>query len=76
MTENEGYLIILFESVSRAMQAEKTLKESGVSHKLIPVPKQVSSDCGVCIRFKPADRCAVMESLGPAAVFGRVIALP
>ncbi|PKN80222.1 MAG: hypothetical protein CVU51_14830, partial [Deltaproteobacteria bacterium HGW-Deltaproteobacteria-1] len=34
--------------------AEKILKAEKLPHKLIPVPKQISSDCGVCLRFEPA----------------------
>jgi hypothetical protein len=63
MTAEGKYLIVLFESVSRAIQAEKILKQSGIAHKLIPIPKQFNSDCGVCIRFKPEDRAAVCNAL-------------
>lgn len=63
MTSPEKYLIILFESVSRVIQAEKILKLSGITHKLIPIPKQLSSDCGVCIRILPADKDAVISAL-------------
>jgi len=34
------------------LKAEKILKQEGLPHKLIPVPKQISSDCGVCLRFE------------------------
>jgi hypothetical protein len=46
--------VILFKSVSYALKAEKILKACGLPHKLIPVPKQISSDCGICLRFEPA----------------------
>lgn len=42
--------VILFESVSATLLAEKTLRANGIPHKVIPVPKHISSDCGVCIR--------------------------
>lgn len=42
--------VILFESVSATLLAEKTLKANEIPHKVIPVPKHISSDCGVCIR--------------------------
>lgn len=44
------YYVALFDSVSHAMKAEKILKIRGIVHKIIPVPKEISSDCGVCIR--------------------------
>ncbi len=45
------FYVVLFRSVSHAMKAEKLLRTGKVPHKLIPVPKYISSDCGVCIRF-------------------------
>lgn len=51
MTEPEEYLVILFESVSYALKAEKILKQEGIPHKLIPVPRQISPDCGICLRL-------------------------
>jgi hypothetical protein len=47
------YLVALFQSVSHVISAERILKEAQVPHKVIPVPRKISSDCGVCIRFLP-----------------------
>ncbi len=47
------YLVALFKSVSHVISAECILKEAQVPHKIIPVPRKISSDCGVCIRFLP-----------------------
>lgn len=44
------YAIILFPSTHHAIRAEKKAKEHGFSIKLIPVPRHLSSDCGVCLR--------------------------
>ena len=46
-----GHCVILFDSVSSTLLAEKILKKEGIPHKVIPVPRHISSDCGVCIRF-------------------------
>lgn len=46
------YHVMLFQSVSYALKAEKILKAADLPHKLIPVPKQISSDCGICLRFE------------------------
>ncbi len=48
----DQYAIILFHSTSHALRAEKVLLEAGISCKLIPVPRHVSSDCGVCVRVE------------------------
>lgn len=42
----------LFPSVSHVMKAERMLLAEGLAIKIIPVPKSISSDCGVCIRFE------------------------
>jgi hypothetical protein len=49
--EEQRYIVFLFPSVSYALKAEKILKEAGIVHKLIPVPRHISSDCGVCLRI-------------------------
>jgi hypothetical protein len=64
--EEQEYLIALFSSVSHAMKAEKILKRSSIPHKIIPIPRHISSDCGVCIRFLPQLKAEVMEALGSA----------
>ena len=46
-----GYAVILVYSTSHAMRIEKLLAERGITCKLIPVPRQISSDCGVCLRI-------------------------
>ncbi|MCJ7663492.1 MAG: DUF3343 domain-containing protein [Desulfobacterales bacterium] len=53
MTDEQApsYGVVLFQSVNGALLAEKLLKKKGIEYKLIPVPRHLSSDCGVCIRF-------------------------
>ena len=46
-----AYAVLLFQSISSALRAEKLLKKQGIAYKLIPVPRHLSSDCGICIRF-------------------------
>lgn len=58
-----GWCVLLFDSVSQVLLAEKVLKQAALGHKVIPVPRQISSDCGVCIRFDPAVRDRVVEAL-------------
>ena len=44
-------------------KAEKRLKGKGVAIKLIPVPRQLSSDCGVCLRFRTEDESEIRRAL-------------
>ena len=43
--------VVLFYTTSAAIRAEKLLKRTGLAVKLIPTPRQFSSDCGIALRF-------------------------
>jgi len=60
--------VILFPSVHFALRAEKLMKAKEISHKLIPVPRHLSSDCGVCLRIPWEKREEAMEILAQAGV--------
>jgi len=47
MTE---YAYFLVDSTAQAMRLEKILMDKSVECKLVPVPRQFSSDCGLCAR--------------------------
>ena len=55
-------------SVRVAVRAEKVLDGAGIDCKLIPVPRHVSSDCGVCVRVLRSDRTAARQALQRARV--------
>lgn len=62
------YTVILVHSTSRAIRAEKILCQAGVESKLIPVPRHLSSNCGVCLRIERGDQQAALQALEAAAV--------
>ncbi len=45
------YGVVLFYTTSSAMRAEKLLAKEGYTVRLIPVPREFSSDCGIALRF-------------------------
>ncbi|HSR30688.1 MAG TPA: DUF3343 domain-containing protein [Anaerolineae bacterium] len=49
------YSVVLFHSTAHAIRAEKVLQRSGFRPKMIPTPRQLSSDCGMALRFNRAD---------------------
>ena len=67
MSGQPQYYVMLFKAVSYVLKAEKILKKEGLPHKLIPVPKYISSDCGICLRFEPA-----MQNKIEAALLNKV----
>lgn len=58
-----SYGVVLFQSISSALRSEKLLKKEGIAYKLIPVPRHLSSDCGVCIRFLTENESQIREVL-------------
>jgi hypothetical protein len=46
------YGVVLFHTTSAALRAERLAKQAGLTYKLIPVPRQLSSDCGISLRFE------------------------
>lgn len=62
MTPHE-YDVLLMQSTSHAVRAEKLLRGEGIECKMIPVPRHVSSDCGVCLRILAQDAEAARRLL-------------
>jgi len=61
MTSSD-YGVVLFYSTSAAIRAEKLTQGAGLKVKLIPVPRQLSSDCGISLRFE-WDQADVVRSI-------------
>ena len=56
--------ILIFQSVHQVMKAEKALKERGMIVDLIPVPREISSDCGVAIQVPSEARADALCFIG------------
>lgn len=67
MTEKRHTVVLVY-STSHALRAEKVLTEAAIACKLIPVPRQLSSDCGVCVRIRGADREATRKAVDEAGL--------
>ncbi len=62
------YVAVLFAGTSHAVRAESLLVRAGVPCRLIPVPRELSSDCGVCVRLEPADEERALAILAEAGL--------
>jgi hypothetical protein len=62
------FAVILVHSTSHAIQAERVLKRAGLTVKLIPTPRHLSSDCGSAVRIAAADRDRGEAALTEAGV--------
>ena len=50
-------------SANHTVRAESVLLKNGVHCKMIPVPRNISSDCGVCVRIFAEDKEHALEVL-------------
>jgi hypothetical protein len=55
--------LLVFVSVHQVMKAEKLLKGQGVKIDLIPMPREISSDCGVAIELPWGSKREVLDLL-------------
>jgi len=62
------YGAVLFYTTSSAMRAEKLLTKAGYAVKLIPTPREFSSDCGIALCFDWAQQEQVKSVLETARV--------
>ena len=60
--------VLLFPSIHFVLQAEKLIKGKGFSIDLIPVPRQLSSDCGICMLIEWEQRETLYALLEEAGV--------
>jgi len=63
-----GSAVILVYSTSHAVRGERLLLREGLEVRLVPVPRQFSSDCGVCLRVRRHDREAAVQILRAAGL--------
>jgi hypothetical protein len=69
MTDGEiSYGVVLFHTNSAVLRAEKILLREGFTIKLIPVPRHLSSDCGIALRFERSGETRIREVLETAGV--------
>ncbi|MBN1968642.1 MAG: DUF3343 domain-containing protein [Candidatus Delongbacteria bacterium] len=47
---------ILFDSTNHAIMAEHFLKKERLKIRIVPVPRELSSNCGVCIQCEEDNR--------------------
>lgn len=64
----DGFSVILVLATSHAMRAEKMLAQADIPCKLIPVPRHLSSDCGVGVRVRRPDQKAAVQALKAAQI--------
>ena len=60
--------VLLFHTTSAVLRSEKLLMKKGFVVKLVPTPREFSSDCGIAIRFEWERREEALGALGEARI--------
>lgn len=60
--KNAEFFIITFPSTNYALKAERTLTRQGFDIKTVPVPRNISSDCGIALKVKMEDIEKIKET--------------
>lgn len=63
-----NYGVVLFFTTSSAIRSEKVMERENIVTKLIPTPRELSSDCGIALRFGWEYINKVQEALEAAGV--------
>ena len=69
MREKKLWLVITFHTTAAAIAMEKLCRAKGLPGRLIPVPRELTADCGMSWRAEVQDRAA-LAALTEAEVMG------
>jgi len=53
-SNNDGFYVMAFHSVSHSIQTEKSAREI-FNFTVVPTPRELANDCGIAIKFNNCD---------------------
>lgn len=59
----EARVLLTFRSIHHVLEAEQALLEAGLEPDLVPVPREISSDCGMAVTVACARRAQALGAL-------------
>jgi len=63
-----GSYVAIFSSIHYVLKAEQLLKAGSIPLDVVPVPREISGDCGMAITFAPVQLAAVQGILAAAGI--------
>lgn len=63
MREKKKYLVLTFRTTTEAMKVEAYCTTHGVPGRMIPLPREISSGCGMCWRVAEDEKAGLEEHL-------------
>lgn len=73
MTQSKDKCLLLFQSIHRVMQTERLIVSRGVYYQIIPVPKNYSSECGMCIEINCSDLALLEHDLQLNEIYFNIV---
>ncbi len=64
MSDPEPRTLFLFRSIHDVLAAERALKGAGIRPDLVPVPKEISPNCGMAVAVAPEAGERALAALG------------
>lgn len=55
------HLYMIFESMSHVLAAERAARKEGISCRMVPIPRNMSTDCGMCVSVRADEGPAFLE---------------
>jgi hypothetical protein len=49
--DKSDYFVLVLPSIHFILRVEKEALQAGIQHELIPTPRQISTDCGMVVKF-------------------------
>ena len=54
------HLYMIFKSMTHVLTAERAARKNGIPCRMVPIPRSISTDCGMCISVKAEDGSAFL----------------
>jgi hypothetical protein len=61
-------MLLFFQSTHDVILAEKAIRKEGIPRRVIPVPRSVSSQCGMALEIDPDNAPKVRELLDSCGI--------
>ena len=68
MREKKLRVVVTFSTATAAMEMERYCMENGIPGRLIPTPRQITSDCGLAWSAPPEAEAAVLQAAASGSV--------
>jgi len=57
------HLYMIFKSMTHVLAAERASRKQGVPCRMVPIPRNLSTDCGMCISLKTEHKDVFLEAI-------------